>query len=322
MQEILRGCRRTQDIFNKKALFKKRLEEYGIKCDYNNYDETIDGKNYQLKDAPEKSVSFINVLRKGQNFKPIRSIGYVLISGTSNLLDYRPCTEKGYKNLVMTLSYITKFLWFSLNKGFGCAQNMISFDIVCRAKMALSLNMNKIVIQRCQELNKQYQENVITKEDAASYIAEYRQYSKLPEDIEVSELESDLKFIDDNSLSRIQNEISQKDNKIEELKSSNENLKKELDQFRNEKRKKERRRRRGKGVFLLIFDNLLLLVTLALMIFDYIVVIMPYLDDIPQGATVTISILGGFVVTCFSWKKITFLWRCKIWKPFKTLWEK
>lgn len=322
MQEILKGCRRTQDIFKKKILFKKRLEEYGIKCDYNNYHETIDGKNYQLKDAPEESVSFINVLRKGQNFKPIPLIGYILISGTSNLLDYRPCSEKGYKNLVMTLSYITKFLWFSLNKGFGCAQNMISFDIVCRAKMALSFNMNKIVIQRCQELNKQYQENALTKDDAACCIAEYRRYSKLPEDIEISELESDLKFIDDNSLSRIQNEISQKDNKIEELESSNENLKKELDLLRNEKRKKEKKYRRVKGVLLLIVDNLLLFVTLALAIFDYVVVVIPYLNGIGQGWAVTISILGGCIITWLSWKKMKSLWLCKVWMPFMILWEK
>jgi len=321
MQEILRGCKRPADIVKKTNLFEKKLEEYEIECDYTNYHETVEGKHYRLADAPENIVSFINVLRKGQNYKPIPLIGYILISGTSNLLEYKPSEERGYKKLAMSLSYITKFFWFSLNKGFGGAKNMITFDVVCRAQMALSFSLNKIVMQRCEELNKKYQNDEITKEDAARSIAAYRSHSKLPEDIVTSELDSDLRFIDDNSLSRIQNEMAQKDSRIGELESSNETLRQELNQFHAVERKKEQRKRRMIGLLLLIIDNLLLLIIFILAIFDYITVIIPKLSFVSQGMSITISFIGSFIIAIIKWEKIKKCWLRRIWEPFMARWD-
>ena len=217
---------------------------------------------------------------------------------------------------------MTKYIWFSLNKSFGGAKNMITFDVVCRAKMALSFNMNKIVMQRCGELQKMYQDNQMTEEEAAWNVAEYRRYTRLPEDIEVSELETDLKFIDDNSLSRIQNEIAHKDIRIEELESTNRLLQEKIDRINDEKARKKVRKQRIMAAILLTIDLFLLLINLILFLFDFIMVVIPKLNVLSQGWLTFISLIGGAILSYINRKRLWSFLLNKVGQPFISRWNR
>lgn len=342
MKNILEGCSKERDIIAKKNTFYRKLREIGISCDMTSYFDDGNIQEYCLGSTADSEdidiLTFINFLRKGKNYKPFLSIKYLLISGTAIYLNYNPNTsDDRYHSFAITLSHITKILWFSLNKGFGFSKRMVSFDVVCRAKMALSLITSVEIKKKYEEISEQYKNKKITDEDVAACILEFREHLKSPEDFSKENVTSELDFISEDVVQRVRNDSALKDRQIatlsennDDLNKQNENLSVQLKQAKEESAKKDivvekfnkivRYWNRAKALCKLCVGFFGVLLFFLLLGFDYAMWVIPFLNNIANGLTITISIIGGIIFIGLFNKIKSFIIR-KIWEPFKSKWE-
>ena len=275
---------------------------------------TADGEDIDI-------LTFINFLREGKNHKPFLSIKYLLISGTTIYLNYNPdISDEKYHSFAISLSHITKVLWFSLNKGFGFSKRMVSFDVVCRAKMALSSITSVEIKKKYEEISEQYKNKKITDEDVAACIIEFREHLKSPEDLSKENVSSELDFISEDVIQRVRNDSALKDRQIATLSADkvnlnrrNEDLSVQLRKAKEESAKKDivvekfnkivRYWNRTMALCILCAGFLGVLLFFSLLVFDYAMWVIPFLNNIANGLTITISIIGGGIFVAL-FKKI------------------
>lgn len=342
MKSILEGCKKERDIIVKRDSFYRKLKEIGILCDSKKYFDDDNIQKYCLgatEDGEDIDIlTFINFLREGKNHKPFLSIKYLLISGTTIYLNYNPdISDEKYHSFAISLSHITKVLWFSLNKGFGFSKRMVSFDVVCRAKMALSSITSVEIKKKYEEISEQYKNKKITDEDVAACILEFREHLKSPEDLSKENVSSELDFISEDVIQRVRNDSALKDHQIATLSADkvdlnrrNEDLSGQLRKAKEESAKKDivvekfnkivRYWNRAMALCILCAGFLGVLLFFSLLVFDYAMWVIPFLDNIANGLTITISIIGGGIFVALFKKIKSFIMR-KIWEPFKNRWQ-
>ncbi|NMC58293.1 MAG: hypothetical protein GYA51_02695, partial [Candidatus Methanofastidiosa archaeon] len=220
MTSIIDGCTSPADIIEKKTRFYELLKSNGIiEDDYANYYSDFNHK-FNLEDQELlkaisertgiddvypylKYLSYVNIHRKGNSNRSFENIGYILLSGTSNTIIIaldEAIKPNGSVPLATNLSFITNKLWFRLNKGFGKGTYPKSFDIVTKAQIVLSTQVNNSVAEKFDELQDKYKKGVLSEEQAVASIAELRRQAKKPEDIKEDDLQEILGSIDENSI--------------------------------------------------------------------------------------------------------------------------
>jgi hypothetical protein len=102
-----------------------------------------------------KFLNYINIFRKGNSDVSFENIGAILLTGNSTTIKIA-WDEKIKKNgnipLATTLSFITNKLWFRLGKGLGNNTDPKSFDIVTKAQVVLSTQINDSVAEKYDEV--------------------------------------------------------------------------------------------------------------------------------------------------------------------------
>lgn len=172
MTTIIDGCITPADVVAKKTNFYELLKQNVIlEDDYTNYCSTQNHKynledHNLLKELSEKIgvddlssylkyLNFINIHRKGNSNNTFERIGFVLLSGTANTLRLawdESIKPNGSIPLASNLSFLTNKFWFKLNKGFGKSELPKSFDIVTKAQIILSTQLNDTVADKFDEL--------------------------------------------------------------------------------------------------------------------------------------------------------------------------
>jgi hypothetical protein len=266
MTTIIDGCKTPADIIAKKTKFYELLKLNSIsEDDYSQYYSAQNHK-YNLEDQDLlkelskklgianlqsylKYLSFINIHRKGKNDNTFERIGFVLLSGTSNTL--RLALDESIKlngniPLASNLSFLTNKFWFKLNKGFGKSEHPKSFDIVTKAQIVLSTQLNDSVSDKFDELQIKLKNGQMTKEEAISTIARLRSESKRPEDIDEDNIENILSSIEESSIETHLKEQELFKQKAKEQEAENIKLKETIDksvvkedQLKEDIRKKE-----------------------------------------------------------------------------------
>jgi len=266
MTTIIDGCKTPADIIAKKTKFYELLKLNSIsEDDYSQYYSAQNHK-YNLEDQDLlkelskklgianlqsylKYLSFINIHRKGKNDNTFERIGFVLLSGTSNTL--RLALDESIKlngniPLASNLSFLTNKFWFKLNKGFGKSEHPKSFDIVTKAQIVLSTQLNDSVSDKFDELQIKLKNGKMTKEEAISTIARLRSESKRPEDIDEDNIENILSSIEESSIETHLKEQELFKQKAKEQEAENIKLKETIDksvvkedQLKEDIRKKE-----------------------------------------------------------------------------------
>lgn len=259
MTSIIDGCTSPAEIIEKKTRFYELLKSNGIfEDDFSNYYSDYNHR-YNIEDQELiKSISertgiedvhphlkylnFININRKGISNRGFENVGYMLLSGTSKTIIIawdEAIKPDGNVPLASNLSFITNKLWFRLNKGFGKGTYPKSFDIVTKAQIVLSSQVNNSVADKFDELQVKYKNGVLSEEQAVASIAELRRQAKKPEDIKEDDLQEILRSIDENSIETYLKEQELFKNKASKQEQENERLKKTLQQLEEQKRTKE-----------------------------------------------------------------------------------
>lgn len=273
MTTIIDGCKTPADVITKKTKFYELLKLNSIsEDDYTQYYSAQNHK-YNLEDQDLlkelskkigvdnlqsylKYLNFINIHRKGRNDNTFERIGCVLLSGTSNTLRLawdESIKPNGNIPLASNLSFLTNKFWFKLNKGFGKSEHPKSFDIVTKAQIVLSTQLNDTVSDKFDEFQIKLKSGQMTKEEAVSSIAKLRSEAKKPEDINENNIENILSSIDESSIEthlKEQELFKQKakaqevenlklKEKIDENSVTEELLKKEIKKKREENEQKE-----------------------------------------------------------------------------------
>lgn len=242
MASIVEGCKSPSDVLAKKTDLYSMLNSNGIfeseainyiaesNHKYNIIDEkTINSLSVELKfDITEhlKFLNFVGIKRANADANNFENIGWILLTGNSNTIKvalHEKIKPEGAVPLSTTLNWITNRFWFKLNKGFGNENSPISFDVITKAQIILSTNLNKSIGDKYDDLQTQFKEGKITEEQAKARIVDLRSQAKKPEEIDGEDISSILDVLAEDSLDRFIEK--QEIDRNEALKQSEENIK-------------------------------------------------------------------------------------------------
>lgn len=222
MSTILDGCKEPSDIIRKKTVFYDSLRTSGISEDnypeyyspvnhkYNIVDKTIIkqvSEGLEIEDISHhlKFLNYISIHRAEANKNNFDNIGHILLSGNSNTIRvawHSLIKLPGDVPLATDISFLTNKFWFKLNKGFGPGNYPKSFDILTKAQIVLSTQLNNSVGRQYEDLQKQFKNGELTEEQAISTIVNLRSATKKPEDINDDIIDNVLDTITESSIEK------------------------------------------------------------------------------------------------------------------------
>lgn len=249
MASIVNGCKTPSDIIEKKALFYDLLKTNGITED--TYTEYYSAKNHKFNiedqsiieslqssivtdyDIREnlKFLNYVNILRQGASDRNFENIGYILLSGNATTIQlawHDLIKPNGNVPLATTLTFLTNKLWFKLGKGFGKNNYPKTFDIITKAQIVLSTQVNDSISYKYDSLQEKLKKGELNEKQALATIVELRRESKKPEDIKADDLSDILDTLSENNIEKYIQEQELFKIQTQKQKEENENLKKEL----------------------------------------------------------------------------------------------
>ncbi|MFK5983669.1 MAG: hypothetical protein QM499_12210 [Flavobacteriaceae bacterium] len=259
MSSIIDGCKSLAEIIEKKTRFFELLTSNSIlEDDYlgyyseRNHKYNIEDQKLLKKISDEmgienisnyvKYLNYINIHRKGISDKGFEKVQYVLLSGTKNTLAIawnETIKPNGNVPLASNLGFLTNKFWFRLNKGFGKDVYPKTFDIVTKAQIVLSTQLNDSVADKFEELQVKFKTGSLTEEQSVASIVELRRQAKRPEEINEYDVDDVLKSIEESSLEKYLQEQELFKNKAEKQEEENLKLKAALEQKQKEIEEKE-----------------------------------------------------------------------------------
>lgn len=287
MKEIVNGCQSKSDIIVKRNKFFIDLKTSGIHLEedrdyYANPKHNIEGTdviNQIFKQSKDSNKKFneeyckdniklftkINVLRNGINDRGFENCKYILLTGNGYIhyLAKNSSIKANPKDVpfATNLDFITDKFWFTLKKGFGKSEDTPkSFDVITKAQMVLSTQMNNTVQEKYTALNERYKKGDITKEEAISLTYELRESTLKPEEITEVNLQNSLSFINDYSIENHLKERELLNQKVVEGQKAKNELKRRDLQDRTKRNKAIKFK--TKGIKWLIYFIILSLVAL------------------------------------------------------------
>ena len=260
MAYIVNRCKIPSDIIEKKALFYDLLKTNGITED--TYTEYYSAKNHKFNiedqsiieslqssivtdyDIREnlKFLNYVNILRQGASDRNFENIGYILLSGNATTIQlawHDLIKPNGNVPLATTLTFLTNKLWFKLGKGFGKNNYPKTFDIITKAQIVLSTQVNDSISYKYDSLQEKLKKGELNEKQALATIVELRRESKKPEDIKADDLSDILDTISENNIEKYVQEQELFKIQTQKQKEENENLKKELSKVNIKYQQKE-----------------------------------------------------------------------------------
>ncbi len=256
MKVITEGCKCDVDIDERRGEFESLLKAHGINKDSNPIDYYSENQ-YALNledrsiiskfksDSPwtkEKdimdaltSLSHVNVLRKGKSNRSFENLKYVLLTDnyiTKKLAWYPEVKNEGDKPLFTDLYFITNRMWYRLGKAFGNGETPAVFDVISKAKIILSSQINNSVAVKYEELVKRLESGKITSESAIEVLYRLRNEIKNPEDIDNEQDAAEaMLVINQTDIEKYEEEMAFRKEQENKTKNENENLHKENEQI-------------------------------------------------------------------------------------------
>lgn len=254
MMSIIDGCETKADVVSKKSIFFQNLKISGIKEDefsdyfnekyhkYNLVDQNILDKisrDTGIIDPSDylKFLNYISIQRKESNENNFENVGFILLSGNSKTIQIawnENIKSYGYVPLATTLSFLTNKFWFKLNKGFGSENFPLTFDVITKAQIVLSTQLNENVGKKFDELQDKFKAGRINEDQAKASIIELRKQAKKPEDIREDEIETILESISETSIEVFLKEQEHFKNKSIQESKENVQLKEDLSKKEDE----------------------------------------------------------------------------------------
>lgn len=255
MNHILNGSKSVSDIVEKKTLFFNILDENDIlmEDDYDYYCEENQKYNITFHKDEEKKeqeiadlmgvetikdnlelLNFIRIRRAEESNNNFEHIGNILLTGNNTTLQLAWCDKirnSGEVPLATSLHFLTDKFWFKLNKGFGINTFPRVFDVITKAQLLLSSQLNKSVGNKFDELQKRFKEGKLNEKQVALTIVNLRNQAKGPEEIIDDNISFVLDSLSENNLDKIIEEQEHFKNKAQKLEQENIELKIEVEKF-------------------------------------------------------------------------------------------
>lgn len=222
MMFIINGCVTKSDIVSKKALFLSELnslrisieenDNYYIKTEYNVESQSLinnlkksfnhNNENSRYADILKKFTK-INALREGESGLGIERVSAIFMTenGLTQAVAFSKLVRSSESAIpfATNIEFMTERLWFKLNKGFSNNKQLpVSFDIITKAKLVLSSQLNNVVSERFNDLKVKHSKGEISDEEAALLISQLRGKPSKPEDFTLESLDESIDFINDN----------------------------------------------------------------------------------------------------------------------------
>ena len=249
MSSIVNGCGKPSDIIEKKALFYDLLKTNGITED--TYTDYYSAKNHKFNIEDQSTIehlqssintdcdirenlkflNYINILRQGVSNKSFENIGYILLSGNATTIQlawHDLIKLNGNVPLATTLTFLTNKFWFKLGKGFGKNNYPKTFDIITKAQIVLSTQVNDSVSYKYDSLQAKLRKGELSEQQALATIIELRRESKKPEDIKEDDLNEVLSTISESNIEKYVQEQELFKIQTQKQKEENEKLKEEI----------------------------------------------------------------------------------------------
>ena len=256
MKAITDGCSSDSDIDEKRGLFESLVKSRGINKDTNPVDFYSES-NYTLNIEDQKiiddfiknnprtkfkdvrnsliSLSHVNVLRKGHSNKSFENIKYVLLTDnfiTKKLSRVPDIRKDGDKPLSTDLYYITNRMWNRLGKAFGNSVTPKVFDVVCKAKIILSGQINSSVSSKYEELVQKMDSDEISPDEAIEVVYQLRKEVRNPEELDSQDaVDEALVAITENDIAKYAEERDYQEQQHKKIQAENRHLRKENEQI-------------------------------------------------------------------------------------------
>lgn len=229
MVAIVNGCRTPSDIVDKKADLFELLKSKSIILDDVNYYSDEKKYEYNIEDLKivediqknnlevdrndiEQSLqflNFINILREGKSGRGFENVGYILLSGrtiTNQLSWDDNIRAHNEVPLATSLSWLTNRFWFKLNKGFGTDSYPKTFEVITKAQIVLSTQINKSVTVKFEELKKKKRDGNMTDNQVIATLVGLRESVYQPEEIDGDNIDHILNEIKEEELAHFAKE--------------------------------------------------------------------------------------------------------------------
>jgi len=241
MTSITNGCKRKSDVTEKKSQFLTKLRhlkiEREVSYDYYQYptynlesigtlNSLLEKFNHREENEAKlveilKMFTKINSLRKGENHGGLERIKAILMTASyltrNAALSPEIYPGEGAIPFVTDIDFITERLWFKLNKGFGGNQTTpISFDVITKAQLVLSSQINNQVSEEYKKLKIKLENGGITRDEAALFNFELRRKSTKPEEISIESMHDAIDFLDGDFVENVRREKSLLENDAKE----------------------------------------------------------------------------------------------------------
>lgn len=287
MKSIVNGCSSASDVIVKKSDFYHLLQySFGIteedKIDYyseENHPYNLESLEYVDPQEQEgwKSISYINILRKGKITYDNTDSEYLLITNTGHVLKTSRIQSEKLKavhqlehisDFAVSLDRITNILWYKLGKGFGGKEYPNNVKAILKAKMILASSISHNVVDVYNEAKAQYKCGKISKEQLAARIIGLRKKPIVPEELSNESIEESMDFSLE-YLSRFEEEVNanrtalqEKDKKLAQketiiqtqleekkiLEQDKKQLQSELAKYHEKERKKKEKKEKIKQI--------------------------------------------------------------------------
>lgn len=218
MISIINGASSKSEIVYRKTIFfdglKKRnilLEDnsdYYKDVEYNVESQAvIDTLKHKFNHYSEtnkyadilKKFTKVNFLRKGVSNVGIDSIAAIFMTenGLTQAVSFSESVRpSGGIPFATNIEFMTERLWFKLNKGFSDGVGLpVSFDIVTKAKIVFSSQLNNTVSDNFRRLKIEHEAGRLTDEQAVLLIADLRGRPSKPDDFTANDYDDSIGFI-------------------------------------------------------------------------------------------------------------------------------
>ena len=214
MHTLLKGVQQPSDIADKRTQFNKLLEEHCIVYENYSYDLTtnpeacIDYSGFSDVEDPSSEdkqyvdlqmLNWIFIKRGKRDVYSLSNMGSVLLTGNRRVMKKATdlCKPKTIA-LSCTLDFLTVRFWFSLCRGLSKDCNLLSANVLTKARLALATLNVESIGKAYADVIEEYKNGHYDKESVKSRIATLHRRFRMPENVDDLVETNQLAFFSDN----------------------------------------------------------------------------------------------------------------------------
>ena len=212
MKYIVNQCKTPSDVKALESIFFQDLQNAHIFLDRqeNYYDKehyrlNIEQKDFEVSESYSedeiyeklKLLNYINIKRGGKSQSIFSNIGHILLTGSSltfKIAFDERIRKEGDVPLATGLDFLTNRFWLITNKGLSANMHLTSFNILTKAKIAVSTIVNESIAKKYFHLLQEEEKGTFDLEKQKVALAGLHKHAINPEDLDSQNQKTYLNF--------------------------------------------------------------------------------------------------------------------------------